>query len=315
MRKGECERQERQAGKMVSYREGAVLTSRHLMQALAAAGANHNVVYLSVPITSGEREIRLLDELGLRSAEELRAQHQDRWRREVVAPNEEAAACHAAAVRHAPWAAGDLVVDPSHMHVPGWDQADYNGFWIALMRRHVRRVVATPGWEFSQGSRIEVAYALGLSLKVLEVTGSEFSADQLQHKAEDAAAELARRGWSTAQIDAYLPKFDRNIHPVLRPSAQTEVFSWLAEERTHRVARFGPSADDAHVRINALDPNGWWTSQLRKYWEESRQLGLDAPEGRLALAKYLATACALLESAVRVYGSLPGTTQDNPNSA
>ena len=279
------------------------------MQALEAAGADQNVIYLSVPITSGERELRLLDELLLRSADDFHRHHLDRWKREVIEPNETAATCHAAAVRAAPWASSQVVIDPSRMHVPGWDQADYNGFWIDLMERHVRRVVATPGWAFSRGARVEVAFALALSLGVVDVTGTPLSREQLRNQAGAAFAELVRRGWTTAQIKAYLPTFDENVQPRLQPSAQTEVFNWLAEERTRQVSLFGPDADDERTRGGAFDPSGRWKSRLQQYWSDAAERGLEDPEGRLALAKFVATACGLLESAVRVHGSLPSEIQ------
>jgi hypothetical protein len=305
----------RRRGKMESDREGRVLTSQHLMQALEAAGADHNVVYMSVPITSGEREIKLLDEVAVTSVEELRTRHRDRWRNDVVVPNERAAECHASMVRGSSWAAGAIVVDPSRMHVAGWEQADYNGFWIELMARHVRQVVATPGWEFSKGARIEVAHALSLSLPVLDITGKELSPGQLREQSEQARSELSRRGWTMAQIDSYLPSLERDVHPLLRPSAQTQVFSWLTEQRVKQVAMFGPLADDAKTRSGALDPDGWWASQLARYWELAQRRGLDDSEGRLALAKYLATACALVESVVRVHGPLPRSPEWDESDA
>jgi hypothetical protein len=289
-----------------------VLNSDHLMQALEAAGADGNVIYVSVAITSGLREIALLNELGLRSAYTLRMQHRDRWLAEVVGPNESDAHCYAAAVRSAVWANGALVVDPSRMSVEGWNQDDYNGFWVELMSRHARQVVASPGWEFSQGARMEIGYGLGLGLEVVDIEGKPLPAGQLRTAAEDARTQLTTAGWTLAEVDAYLLPLGDGARPTLHPSPQSAVFSWLGSERQRQVDLHPPDVDDRRTREGGIATDGGWARQLRKYWERAQDQGLEDPKGRLALARCVATACGLLESVVRVHGpiSVSGTTEE-----
>ena len=196
-----------------------MLQAEHLMQALEAAGADHNVIYVSVPITSGRREVALFDEIGVRDTDHVRREHNERWLAEVVGANEDEARADAARVRQSPWAVGSIVVDPSRMKVEGWAQDDYNGFWVELMRRHVRRVVATPGWAFSRGARTEVALALSLSLPVVGVEGEQHSPGDLIEEVRAARAELRGAGWSPAEVDLYLQPLSINSGPDLRPSA------------------------------------------------------------------------------------------------
>ena len=282
-----------------------MLNSQHLMQALVAAGADHNVAYLSVPITSGRREIALLKELGLTSPGLLRRDHRERWLREVVDLNNEDARRHAARLRAAEWNRGAIVVDPSRMQVDGWEQDDYNAFWVELMSRHVVRLVAAPDWAFSRGARGEVGYACALGLEVVDVTGSVHEVDDLVGLAESARDELRSDGWPAADVDQCLPRLETTRRPELMPSAQSEVFHWLGAERKRQVEMFGPDADDARTRAEGIAPGSWWDRQLRRYWERAVDEDLSSSEGRTALARYVATGCGLLESVVRTHGRLP----------
>lgn len=49
----------------------------------------------------------------------------------------------------------------------------------------------------------------------------------------------------------------------------------------------------------------YWTAQLENYLYRAYVLGFDTPAGRQALAKHAATAVAMVEAMVEVYGELP----------
>lgn len=282
-----------------------MLNPLHLIQALEAAGADGNVLYVSVPITSGVRELRAMRALGLRSSVDFRNAHPDRWRVEVVEPNEREARRHTASIREALWARGQLVVDPSRMQVEGWGQDDYNGFWIELMRRHVRRLVATPDWESSRGARGEVGYAMALGLQVVDLSGRPIEPGELERRADEALSELRSAGWPAAEAGRYLPPLDIAARPDLRPSAQSQVFTWLGDERQSQVRFFGAASDDEHTVADGIRADGWWRRRLDRYWGRAEADGIDTAAGRLALAKYVATACGVLESVVRLHGGIP----------
>lgn len=282
-----------------------MLDTLHLMQALEAAGADHNVVYVSVPITSGGRELALMKELGLTSVAALRAAHHERWLHEVVRLNEREARDLAGRVRAADWARGSIVVDPSRMHIEGWDQDDYNAFWVELMARHVRMVVASPGWQRSRGARGEVGYALALGLDVVDTDGHPLDPAYLRACADAARRELLDDGWPPADVDRYMQPLNDSAPPSLQRSPQSQVFSWLVAERKRQVAFFGPARDDDHTRSDGVRAGGWWSDQLRRYWSSAEARGLADERGRADLARYVATAVGLLESVVRVHGAVP----------
>ncbi len=87
-------------------------------------------------------------------------------------------------------------------------------------------------------------------------------------------------------------------------SLRTYVLAWLGQELEAQPAKFERRDDDAHTR-GGLGADSWWWQQLTNYFGRAGTLGLDTLGGRQALAKFTATAVAMLESTVRSYGSLP----------
>jgi hypothetical protein len=280
-----------------------MLTADHLLQAFEAAGAEGRLVYVSVPITSGRRELALMAELGCTTSEQLRSLHRDRWRAEVLSANEAEAAILADAVRQAspPRA---VVVDPSRMYVSGWEQDDYNGFWVRLVDRFAQRLIATPDWAFSKGARQEVTYAVSRKIEVSDVSYRPLLTDELLEADQNARTTLSKWGLPEAVIGRYLPPLHFTDPLVPKPTAASSVFEWLIRERHYQLTKFGHDQDDAHT-IEGLGEDSWWWQQLLSYYTRARVLGLDIPVGRQAIAKFAATACGLLESIVRAYGPLP----------
>lgn len=286
-----------------------MLNDEHLVQAMMAAGVQgRNVVYVSVPITSGQREVELMCRVGVRSSTELRAAEPELWRREVLEANEADAVANVADVRDAPWVPDRfVVVDPSRMRVKGWDQDDYNRFWVRLMSEHVRFLVAAPGWEYSRGARTEIGYALSFpaeDLEVVDPAGHVIDAATLRTLAATARSTLAEMGWSPGEVDAYLARLAETT-PDLSASAQSQTFDWLVAERRFQVRRFGSEQDDRRLLDGGLRPAAWWSTQLDTYLQRARAGDLSDESTRVELAKFVATAVALLESVTRVYGAVP----------
>jgi hypothetical protein len=282
-----------------------------LLQAFESAGIKNGIVYLSVPITSGGREIRLMKELGCKTRSELQAQYPERYASEVIRKNEQAAAALATKIRAA--FAHDLVINPGPINVFGWTQEDYGKLWEQIVSSYAIRVVVAPEWELSRGARAEVGVALQRAIPIMNAELKALGWADIKDLDRNAHDALRSTGWSEADVEAYLPPL--SISSVPPPSstqqdfaaqmrAAAEVFSWLRGERDYQVAKFGIDLDDEHT-TEGLGEDGWWWQQLMNYFHRSRVLGLETPVGRQALAKFVATACGLLESTVRVYGPLP----------
>lgn len=280
-----------------------MLTADHLLQAFEAAGADGRLVYVSVPITSGRREIALMKATGCRTSAELRRVHLDRWRLEVLKRNEADALILANEVRSSSDPSA-VVVDPSRMSVTGWEQDDYNGFWVRLVDRFAIRLVASHGWAYSKGARQEVAYAARKLIPVTDASGRTLTLRDLLEEDRRVRQELLLDGWSPEDVTTYLPTFDIESPKLLQPSAASIAFNWLSAERFYQTEKFGTAQDDQHT-LDGLGDDSWWWQQLTNYFHRSRVLGLDSPLGRQAIAKFAATACGLLESVIRVHGAPP----------
>jgi hypothetical protein len=292
----------------------AMTTLDLVLEAFESAGAEDGIVYVTTPITSGRRELGLLRELGC-TREDLHTRFRDRWLTEVVRPNEEDARVYVGQARIT--YAGHVVVDPSRLHVDDWTQDDFDKLWTTLLERYGRVVVVTPEWAFSRGARLEVALALSLDIHMVDPFGADLHRGDLRAMLEKAEADLRQEGWSEEALRCLLPEvfpsqrardgreeLALRRRPPLFDRAAAQVFAWLVAERQYQLEKFGTHLDDDHTK-QGLHTDGWWWQQLTNYYGRAKVLGLDLPAGRQALAKFTATACGLLESAVRVHGDLP----------
>jgi hypothetical protein len=278
------------------------------LQAFAACGADRGVIYLSTPITTGRREFAVMERLGVDQAT-LRAEHKDVWLDEVVAPNERDAVLHADLVTET-FALGQLVVNPARISLPEWTQDHYDDLWAELLERFPCCLVPAPGWAYSRGARVEVQTAIDRGLLIRDVGGDQLTAEELAAEAGRVDDELAARGWGRLLPTALPAVVARagDATQLVEPPPEAHarhIFGWLVRERNYQLAKFGTGRDDANTVESGLSEDGWWTRQLAMYYHRARLLQLDNVRGRQALAKYVATACGLLESAARVHGPLP----------
>lgn len=78
---------------------------------------------------------------------------------------------------------------------------------------------------------------------------------------------------------------------------------WVTEERAgHAGAKWPAEHQDAITRGENDIP---WRRWLLQYLDRALLLGLDTPNGKQALGKFVVTAVAMLESVERVHGPLP----------
>jgi hypothetical protein len=282
-----------------------------LIQAFEAAGADDGIIYVSVPITSGVRHLKFVRELGLSSTDPPDA-YRSRWLEEVLKPNEEDAKVYAIKVKEL--FPQSLVVEPARIRVEGWNQEEYDTLWNRLIEQHAIRAVATPGWAFSRGARREIEVALRVGVPVLDINGNLLSVKDLAQQDRVARDKMIQDGWSERDIPRFLPPivFEENLPGrggddlwnLDLNRAAAEVFAWLRGERVYQLKKFGLQADDVHTQ-DGLQKDRWWWTQLTNYYHRAQVLGLETVNGRQALAKFVATSCGLLESAVRLYGPLP----------
>lgn len=61
-----------------------------------------------------------------------------------------------------------LLIDPTELDVPGWEQRDYYRMCVELVRRHATMAVFKNAWQFSIGCQVEVVAALLYGIPVLD---------------------------------------------------------------------------------------------------------------------------------------------------
>lgn len=276
-----------------------------LIQVFEASGADEGLTYVSVPITTGIRELLLMRALGC-SQQELREHHTEEWRRQVIQPNVWEARVYAARARSLH--PEELVVEPARLYVPSWTQDDYAALWSHLISTYAVRMVVAPLWAFSQGARQEVLLAYG-SVPISSLLGQPLTATEITKEDSVARERLAEQGWADEVLDEYLPRLrlrTSSRSPVAKTlsvhSARSisDALAWLLERRME-VSEQATGRDDARTRENLTD----WYGDLEKRIERVRKAGLSTAQGRKAVEQLLVGACAFLESVVRVFGGLP----------
>jgi|NGEPerStandDraft_6_1074524.scaffolds.fasta_scaffold164464_1 hypothetical protein len=96
--------------------------------------------------------------------QEDRPSNRTAYEARVLRPNRREARLVATAVRAK---YGNLVIDPTHLKVSGWSQANYHAFWTTVLERYVGRVIFADGWQFSIGCSVEFLSAVRLGAQTL----------------------------------------------------------------------------------------------------------------------------------------------------
>src|SRR5688572_25822069 len=116
-----------------------------LVEMLACAVVGRTATYVAVPMTSGNRYFEWYARHGrdlARQGPEYRSSHEQ----EVLRPN----LLHArSAMLRIRKSIPGIVLDPTLLELPGWEQRDYHVLWGTVIERYAQRVVFLDGWEFS----------------------------------------------------------------------------------------------------------------------------------------------------------------------
>lgn len=280
--------------------------TKSIIDTVRCVGGDLGIVYVTVPITSGFREVRLMRELGC-SRGELRSKYTDRWRSEVVQPNEaDAEAFALVAKMQYP---NRLVLNPAALQVADWTQSQYNEMWNEVLRQFCDVLVVTPDWAFSVGARLEVKEMSALGRSVVDMFGRGVTSAELSSQMDSANSQLLEMGWTEEEVSELLPPVA--IRPEVRMARQiphsewNAALEWIISER--RWQRSIPEfADDERTRRDGTDCRGGeWSNLLNKYLDRAKADGVRSASGGVHLMKFVSTAVAYMESVTRVYGPFP----------
>lgn len=162
-----------------------------LLQGIACAAADNSAIYLSGPITTGERFVSWYRTQGRLVESVSPSSYIDGLHSHVIAPNIESLKSSANALR----ATNDrTVIEPSSLTVHGWDQADYYSLWLAVIARFANQIVVLEGWAFSSGCALEVSLGLSSGLPVRTMTGAPVTVESFRREVSQAAQALKAIG-------------------------------------------------------------------------------------------------------------------------
>ncbi|MCU0286742.1 MAG: hypothetical protein MUF15_10110 [Acidobacteria bacterium] len=122
-----------------------------------------SAIYISAPITTGNRFIRWYKERGVKLEPESRLYKEEHFKH-VIRPNIEDVKKKIAELRHY---FDTFIIDPTKFDYPEWTQDDYRYFWGSVIERHVKTVVLLDGWQYSQGSTFEYLVATRSDIEIL----------------------------------------------------------------------------------------------------------------------------------------------------
>jgi hypothetical protein len=134
-----------------------------VIEAYASVVGDRSAVYVSSPLTTGERSRRWHDRDPKARAAVAEADSES-FKTDVLVPNRRDAAKFVASLRANE---NRVVIDPGALgDIAGWTQSDYRFLWARVIERYCSRVVFREGWQHSDGCAWELlsAYLAGCSL-------------------------------------------------------------------------------------------------------------------------------------------------------
>jgi hypothetical protein len=214
-------------------------------------------IYVSTPITTGQLFVEWYRQEGYQLPRES-DMYVTAHRANVVLPNVQRAARFIELLR---WREVGLIVDPTTLDVPGWDQELYHSFWAQVLERHVRRVIFLDGWEFSRGCTFEFTTAQRLGLDCVDESLNELTLDAGRARIEAAIAELSKLQIDAVFLISMLKLLTAATPPIIRNDQlffKDEILDHLA--RTANIAQFVSFGPDGRLpqrfcRIVGVPPN------------------------------------------------------------
>ena len=222
-----------------------------------------SAVYVSTPITTGPTFIDWLRRVG-RDLEKGSKEYLTALRAEVILPNTQRAARFLELLR---WQHMGMIIDPTSLEVPGWDQSTYHEFWRKVLERHARRVIFLNGWELSHGCTLEFETAQCLDLDCVDETLKPLSRDQGLQLIRSAAKQVRALGIDTSALEAGCQRLQQvlpgPVSSLQRQLYKDEVLDHLAN--TANVAQFvsftpGNEPKQRFCRIRGFAPNHCFAS-------------------------------------------------------
>ncbi len=175
-------------------------TTNELIDSLQV-GRHKAPVYVSTPITGGNRLYDFLAEKGVESKKGLKIEDIPAYNSRVIAANCKRAKQVARQVR----GTGAAAIEPAAISLPGWCQTKYNEHWTEVVRDlPLSKVVVCDGWQLSYGCLLEVRVALDRGLSVEDENGQRLTRESALDKVREAVSQRATQGFNLGPLERTL---------------------------------------------------------------------------------------------------------------
>jgi hypothetical protein len=266
-----------------------------ILDTLRCVGAEKGIIYVTVPITTGLRELKLMHDLHL-SRDELRRLHPDRWTTEVKRTNEADAKAFTTMVQLLN--EDRLVLNPAELQVETWSQDEYAAMWNDVLSQFCEKLVLTPDWAFSRGARSEVQRMLLLKRPIVDIFGAPVSPESLKRADDEAVQRMTELSWTPEDARAHLGLITIPAQPVPRPWARTgqdDVIRWVIKARRwqNQIPQF--SDRERTQRDLPRAEHGEWREKLDKYLNRAAEAEFGSNEAGTNILIFLSLAVAMME--------------------
>lgn len=230
-------------------------SERHL------TSVDRNSVYISTPITTGPLFVKWKRELGRHL--ENNEEYETSLKANVILPNVQRAASVLEVLR---WHHTGLIINPTGLDVPGWEQTDYHEFWTKVLSRYSQRAIFLNGWEYSRGCTIEFLVAQKNGIDCVNEKLQPLDLNTAAGLMSEAIKEIeAVKGDSSAIRKSYLELMDlESVEDLdLNRLFKDKVLDHIAcTSNVAQFVSFGPGAElkQHYCRISGYEPNHFFNT-------------------------------------------------------
>ena len=181
-----------------------------LVEFLACVLEGRAGLYVSTPITTGPRYLQWL-----RRGGGWQDNRKAALQREVIEPN--LARGRELVHRVRDRFRGVVVIDPTAVRLPGWEQGEYHELWGHIIERYARTVVFGDGWEYSHGCAFEFLTAHRARAVALDEQYSTITVEEGLRRIRNAVADYQAVGLSPSLLIAAVDELASLSSPEVTP--------------------------------------------------------------------------------------------------
>ena len=186
---------------------------QQLTEMLVSTVEGRTAIYLSAPITSGQRFSDWYAQRGKR-LDPSQPLYQDEYSRTVIDPNRRQAQTLARRLRRQ---FPQTLIDPTAVgDMSGWTQDDYRHLWACVIERYVSTIIFIDGWQYSNGCAYEFLIACKGGIIMLTEDQSPLQPVEGRQLIRTATRELHRQALSVTFLERCVEELATYDHEAIQ---------------------------------------------------------------------------------------------------